>query len=74
MRILGWIPLLKYGLGQLTIEKAIAQLSNRLGMTIHYVLLPFAEAAIDVDSASDWHLVEKIIQQNSSDELNGRSC
>ncbi len=73
IRVLGWLPLLRYGLGRLTLEEALAQLSQRLEITIRPVFLPFAEAAIDVDSVSDWKLAEKIIQQNTSNKLNGRS-
>ena len=59
IRMLGWAPLLKYGLGRLTLEEALAQLSQDLQITIKPVYLPFAEAAIDVDSVSDWELAEK---------------
>ena len=38
-----------------------ALLSRRLGATVAPVILPFAEAAIDVDSAGDLALVRGIL-------------
>ena len=61
--MLGWRPLLQYGLGQLSLDQALAQLSKRLEMKIQAVLLPYAEAAIDVDTVGDLALVKKIVEK-----------
>ena len=62
---LGWWTVLRYLLGRLTLDQALGQLSERLSVTIRPVLLPFPEAAIDVDSIADQALVEDITGTDS---------
>lgn len=57
---LGWWSVLRYLLGRLTLDKALAELSERLKVDIRPVHMPFPEAAIDVDSIADQRLVEEI--------------
>lgn len=57
---LGWWSLLRYLLGWMTLNQALAKLSQRLGVRIAPVHLPYPEAAIDVDSIADQQLVEGI--------------
>ncbi|AJE20231.1 nucleotidyltransferase family protein [Azotobacter chroococcum] len=64
---LGLFATLRYLLGRLTLEQALAQLSRKLGVKIGAVVLPFAEAAIDVDSRADLDLVERILAQRSTE-------
>ena len=52
--------LMSYLTGRLTLNKAFAYASDTLGITARPVMLPFAEAAIDVDKPSDKTLVEQI--------------
>jgi hypothetical protein len=52
---------LKYASGRLTLGGAFEAVSKKLGITAAPVLLPFAEAAIDVDKPSDLALVEEIL-------------
>ena len=59
---IGWGVLLRYISGSLTLEGAFAYASRRLGITARPIILPFAEAAIDVDKPSDKVLVEQILQ------------
>ena len=54
IRILGWTTVLRYLLGRLTLDGALGLLSARLGCTAGAVVLPYAEAAIDVDTVADW--------------------
>jgi GTP:adenosylcobinamide-phosphate guanylyltransferase len=55
------LPLLiSYLTGRLTLDRAFEHASKTLGMTAKPVMLPFAEAAIDVDKPSDKVLVEEI--------------
>lgn len=51
----------KYASGRLKLGGAFEAVSKKLGITAAPVLLPFAEAAIDVDKPSDLALVEEIL-------------
>lgn len=57
---------LKYALGRLSLTAAFDYAAARIGITAAPVLLPFAEAAIDVDKPSDLELVEQILSQRTS--------
>lgn len=59
----GILPLIKFLLGQMTLQSAFTEMSQRLGFKIAPILLPFAEAAIDVDKPSDHALAEQIIRK-----------
>ena len=61
--ILGWWPVLKYLLGRLPLDEALARISARLGMRIGAAVLPYPEAAVDVDSEKDWQLVQQIVAE-----------
>ena len=61
--ILGWWPVLKYLFGRLSLQEALARISGRLEMKIGVVILPFPDAAVDVDSENDWRLVEQILAE-----------
>ncbi len=61
--ILGWWPVFKYLLGRLSLQEALARLSARFEMRIGVVILPFAEAAVDVDSENDLQLVRQILAE-----------
>jgi GTP:adenosylcobinamide-phosphate guanylyltransferase len=72
IRILGWVAVLRYLSGRLSLDEALSLLSRRLGFKAGAVIMPFAEAAVDVDSVEDWNLVERIAAekegQTTSDE------
>jgi hypothetical protein len=57
---LGWWSVLRYLLGRLSLDTALEQLSRRMQVRVRPVILPFPEAAIDVDSIADQRLVEAI--------------
>jgi GTP:adenosylcobinamide-phosphate guanylyltransferase len=57
----GWPTVLRFLLGRLTLDDAIARLARRMGLTARAVRLPFAEAAIDVDKPADLELVRRIV-------------
>lgn len=61
IRILGWGAVLRYLLRRLSLAGALDRISTRLGYKAGAVIMPFAEAAVDVDSVADLELVEKII-------------
>ena len=63
IRRLGWVMLIRYILGTLSLSDALNELSQRLGLSIKDIILPFPEAAIDVDTPEDLALVEQIVQK-----------
>jgi len=60
-RRLGIWMLLKYLSGGLTLNIAFKYVSKSLKINAKYIILPFAEAAIDVDKPSDLKLVSEIL-------------
>lgn len=60
---LGWWPVFKYLLGRLSLQEALARISGKLEMKIGVVILPFADAAVDVDTEIDWRLVQQILAE-----------
>ncbi len=53
--------LLQFLLRRLDLDAAFAHLSRAAGAVVRPVALPFAEAAIDVDGASDLELATQIL-------------
>lgn len=66
--LLGWGAIIRYRLGLLSLEEALAKLSKRLGLRIRPVILPYANAAIDVDSISDLILVKGSIAKAAAED------
>ncbi len=63
IRVLGWIAVSRYIMGRLSLKEALERISHRLGFKAGAVVLPYPEAAVDVDSVSDLKLVETIISE-----------
>jgi GTP:adenosylcobinamide-phosphate guanylyltransferase len=61
IRVLGWRAVWRYLMGRLSLDEALKRMSHRLGFKAGAVVLPFPEAAVDVDSVSDLKLVENIV-------------
>jgi GTP:adenosylcobinamide-phosphate guanylyltransferase len=59
--LLGPATALAYAAGRLTLEDALGRLSQRLGFTARAVVLPFPEAAVDVDTVADLALAERLL-------------
>jgi len=59
---IGWRSVLSYLFGRLSLEEALARLSARFGLRIEAVILPFPQAAIDVDSVQDWYFVNRYLE------------
>lgn len=57
---LGWRVVLRYLLGRLSLKDALQHISHRMGLRVGVVILPFPEAAVDVDSVSDWNVARSI--------------
>ena len=60
--------LVAYVLGRLTLEQALARLSRILDVDARAVIVPTAEAAIDVDKPSDLALVEQILRKRGQQQ------
>lgn len=60
---MGWMTALRYALGALTLDDALARLSRRMGVHAGTVTLPYPRAAIDVDRVSDWRFVNQEIDK-----------
>jgi len=58
LQLLGWTAVLRYRLGWLTLDQAMALLTRRTGIRVAAVRMPFGEAGVDVDSEEDHVLVE----------------
>lgn len=65
IRILGWWALIRYVTGRLSLHDVIAYLSKRIGIRAGVVILPFPEAAVDVDSVDDWHFVQNLVKKQA---------
>jgi len=66
MRTLGWWPVIQYLMGRLSLEDGLQHLSNRLGIRAGAVILPFPEAAVDVDTVDDWNFVQTLLKKRHS--------
>ena len=65
-RRVGVGTLLRYAFGRLTMDGLFAHASRRLGARVAPVLLPFAEAAVDVDKPSDLALVTRLLEERAA--------
>ena len=59
--VLGPLAILRYATGTLTLQHALERLSRRLALRVDAVVLPYPEAAVDVDSADDLRRAEAIL-------------
>lgn len=61
----GPIALLRFATGWVNLNSAFRLVSKRLGISARPILMPFAEAAIDVDKPADLELAEAILARRS---------
>ena len=66
--LLGWWAVIRYRFGFLSLEEALAKLSKRLGRRMRAVILPYANAAIDVDSIADLMLVKGALAKAAEED------
>jgi len=59
---IGWMAVLRYLLGRLSLDEGLVLISRRMGLIAGAVIMPFPEAAIDVDSIDDLRLVQDIMR------------
>jgi CTP:molybdopterin cytidylyltransferase MocA len=65
MRVLGWWTVLQYVLGRFSLAQALEKLSDKIQIRVRPVLLPFPQAAVDVDTPDDWHFVQQLVKKQS---------
>jgi GTP:adenosylcobinamide-phosphate guanylyltransferase len=63
---IGWVTVLRYILGLLSLPAALDAVSARIGSRAGIVEMPFADAAVDVDSVADLELAERILADRPS--------
>jgi CTP:molybdopterin cytidylyltransferase MocA len=61
--LLGWTAVLRYRAGWMSLDAAMRLLSRRTGLRVNAVVMPFGEAAVDVDSLEDHRLVEARLRE-----------
>jgi len=61
----GWANLFGLLLKRFTVDQAFERASRRLGVSARAIRLPFAEAAIDVDSPNDFIQVSEILESRA---------
>ena len=66
VKVMGWMAVLRYLLGRLTLAQALNRLSQRMKLQAGAVQMPFAEAAVDVDKVDDWLLVESVLAKRQA--------
>jgi len=62
----GWWSVILYLLRLLSLRQGLERISRRLGLRAAAVLMPFPEAAVDVDTVRDWKLVEARLGRKNS--------
>ena len=65
MQLLGWWTMARYLLGRISLKDGLETLSNKMQVRLLPVLLPFPQAAIDVDSVDDWEFVQRLTQKQA---------
>ncbi|MFO7709577.1 MAG: nucleotidyltransferase family protein [Desulfobacterales bacterium] len=63
---LGWLTALCYVLGTLSLKGALRLISKRMGIQAGAVILPYPEAAVDVDSVDDWRFAQDIASRTGA--------
>jgi hypothetical protein len=59
IRMLGLLAVLRYRMGWLTLDRALALLSRKAGLRVGVVVLPYAHASVDVDSVDDYVVLQR---------------
>jgi len=63
--LVGWGAIALYALGMLSLAGAVQRISRQTGVNASVVTMPFAEAAIDVDTVADLDLVRAIVARTA---------
>jgi hypothetical protein len=60
IRILGGWKVVRHLLGRMSLTDMLEHISSRMGIRAGVVILPFPEAAVDVDTIEDWRFVQNL--------------
>jgi CTP:molybdopterin cytidylyltransferase MocA len=63
--LVGWSAVVLYAFRLLSLAGALQRVSSQAGVSVGVVTMPFAEAAIDVDSVADLELVRGIVARTA---------
>jgi hypothetical protein len=61
----GLVSLLLFLTRRLDLAGAFRRVSEAMGTRVEAIVMPMAEAAVDVDKLSDWRLVNRIFEQRA---------
>jgi len=64
IRALGLSPFIRYLWGQLTTADVVQKVQKKLDLKVAFIVLPYPEAAIDVDTEEDLMLARQLINQS----------
>jgi CTP:molybdopterin cytidylyltransferase MocA len=65
IRILGWWTVVWYLLGRISLDDGLERISRKLQIRARAVMLPFPQAAVDVDTADDWQFVQSLVKKQA---------
>lgn len=65
MRILGGRAVMRYLSGRMSLADALEHISSKMGLRAGAVILPFPEAAVDIDTVNDWIFVENLVAKQA---------
>jgi GTP:adenosylcobinamide-phosphate guanylyltransferase len=65
--LIGPVAALSYAAGRLSLDDALDRLGRRLKLRVRAVVLPYPEAAVDVDTLADLELAERLLQPAGRD-------
>jgi hypothetical protein len=60
------MAILRFFTGKMNLERAFSVASRRIGIIARPILLPFADAAVDVDKPADKELAEEILAKRAA--------
>jgi molybdopterin-guanine dinucleotide biosynthesis protein A len=63
IKLLGWMPLMKFAFRRITLEEVETHASEIIGCRVKFIPMPYPECGIDVDKVSDLIFVEELIQK-----------
>jgi CTP:molybdopterin cytidylyltransferase MocA len=54
-----------YLLGRISLNDGLERISRKLQIRARAVMLPFPQAAVDVDTADDWQFVQRLVKKHA---------
>jgi molybdopterin-guanine dinucleotide biosynthesis protein A len=66
--LFGPLTLARFAAGRLTLDEAVERVSSAMGVRVAVVRMPFAECAIDVDSAADLEAATRVLAARRTSE------